>query len=52
MEDMTLAQLNWGLAIADLDDAIKYLHDCNERLRDALVNVAELRGTEKDEQNV
>ena len=38
-----LAELNWELCIAWLDDCIIYLQECREHLDKALGNVEELR---------
>lgn len=43
MEDLTLEQMNWEICLADLDDAIKYLRGCREKLEKALQNIGELR---------
>jgi len=43
MEDLTLEQLNWELAMANLDDAIKALQESRIALEKALVNISELK---------
>ena len=43
MEELTIAQLNWELAMADLDDSIKYLQECRVELDKAMKNLAEFR---------
>jgi exonuclease VII small subunit len=43
MDDLTLAQMNWEICLANLIDAIKYLRECREHLEKALKNIGELR---------
>ena len=43
LEDLTLEQLNWEIAEAELDDAVKHLKECRERLEDVLSNLQELK---------
>uniref|UniRef100_A0A6H1ZR99 Uncharacterized protein n=1 Tax=viral metagenome TaxID=1070528 RepID=A0A6H1ZR99_9ZZZZ len=43
MNDLNLEQMNWELAIAYLDDCIRDLHECIEKLDKALGNVKELK---------
>jgi len=46
LKDLNLEQMNWELCIANLDDAIKYLQECRERLEKALHNSQQLRDNE------
>lgn len=41
---MNLEQMNWELAIAYLDDCIKALHECIEKLDKAGDNIKEFKG--------
>jgi len=43
LKDLTLEQMNWEICQADLDDAIKHLQECRERLEKMLKNIDELR---------
>ena len=36
MEELTLEQMNWEIAVADLQDAITCLVECREALEEAL----------------
>ena len=42
LEELTLEQMNWELAEAALDDAIKHLQECQIRLDKAMGNLKEL----------
>jgi len=42
LDDLTLEQMNWELAEADLDAAIKHLQECQIRLDKAMSNLKEL----------
>jgi len=41
--DLTLAQMNWELCIAYLDDVLKALKECEEHLDKARENIQELK---------
>ena len=43
MDDLTLEQMNWELSMVSLEDAIRHLQECRERLEKALGNIGELR---------
>ena len=45
MENLSLEQLNWELALAYLDDTIRYLQEYQERLEKASCNLKELEET-------
>jgi len=43
LDNITLPELNLEIAIAELDDCIKFLLTCQEKLNQALRNIGELR---------
>jgi len=49
--DLTLEQINWEIAEADLNDAIKHLQECRERLEQAMSNLKELTDKLIDKNN-
>ena len=42
-QDLTVAQMNWELCMANLDDAITYLEECRRNLDKALNYLEELK---------
>ena len=51
MENLSLEQLNWELALAYLDDTIRYLQEYQERLEKASCNLKELDWSQQNDDN-
>ncbi len=43
LKDMTLEQMNYEITIANLDDAIKYLEECEANLHEMMKEIDELK---------
>jgi hypothetical protein len=43
MKELTVAQLNWEICIANLNDCIKYLEECQRNLDKSLEDLREWR---------
>ena len=51
MENLSLEQLNWELALAYLDDTIRYLQEYQEKLEKASCNLKELDWSQQNGDN-
>jgi len=43
LDNITLPEMNFEIAIAELDDCLRYLIECRENLKLALRNIGELK---------
>ena len=43
IKDLTLEQMNWEICMANLNDAVRYLEECRERLERSLKNIGDLK---------